>query len=214
MANIATRVMLGAKLSDMDLEHQHIPHYGVKEAVFPFNMFPEEDPVLGPEMRSTGEVLGMAPTFGLAYAKAQEAALSPLPMEGTVLITVTDRDKNAIVEVARKFSDLGFNLLCTQGTARFLEEKGINVGVVKKYHEGRPNLVDAIKNGEVQLLINTPSGKTSAQDDAYIRKAAIRHKVPFITTATAALAAVRGIEELRKGKSAVKSLQDYHGDIK
>ncbi len=214
MANIATRIMLGAKLTDMDLVHQHIPHYGVKEAVFPFNMFPEEDPVLGPEMRSTGEVLGMAPSFGLAYAKAQEAALSPLPMEGTVLITVTDRDKNAIVEVARKFSDLGFDLLCTQGTARFLEEKGINAGVVKKYHEGRPNLVDAIKNGEVQLLINTPSGKTSAEDDAYIRKAAITHKVPFITTATAALAAVRGIEEQRQDRSAVRSLQAYHGDIK
>jgi carbamoyl-phosphate synthase large subunit len=178
-------------------------------------MFPEEDPVLGPEMRSTGEVLGMAPSFGLAYAKAQEAALAPLPGHGTVLITVADRDKNAILEVARKFSDLGFDILSTQGTALYLKEKGIICsGVVKKYHEGRPNLVDAIKNGEVQLIINTPSGKTSAEDDSYIRKAAIKHKVPFITTATGALAAVRGIEELRKGRSAVRSLQDYHEDIK
>jgi len=214
MANIATRIMLGAKLEDMELEHRHIPHYGVKESVFPFNMFPEEDPVLGPEMRSTGEVLGMAPSFGLAFCKAQEAALSPLPTEGTVLITVTDRDKNAIVEVAKKFAQLGFSLLCTGGTAVFLEDKGIEAGVIKKFHEGRPNIVDAIKNGEVQLLINTPSGKTSAEDDAYIRKAAIKHKVPFITTATAALAAVRGIEEQRLSRSAVRSLQDYHGDIK
>jgi carbamoyl-phosphate synthase large subunit len=206
--------MLGAKLADMDLKHHRIPHYGVKEAVFPFNMFPEEDPVLGPEMRSTGEVLGMAPSFGLAFAKAQEAALSPLPKSGTVLLTVTDRDKNAIVEVAKKFADLGFSLLSTQGTARFLEEKGINSEVVKKYHEGRPNIVDAIKNGDVQLIINTPSGKTSVQDDAYIRKAAIKHKVSFITTATAAIAAARGIEEQLHMKSAVKSLQDYHGEIK
>ena len=214
MANIATRIMLGAKLEDMNLEHKRIPHYGVKESVFPFNMFPEEDPVLGPEMRSTGEVLGMASSFGLAFAKAQEAALSPLPTEGTALITVADRDKNAILEVARKFTQLGFDLLCTGGTARFLEEKGIEARAVKKFHEGRPNIVDAIKNGEIQLLINTPSGKTSAEDDAYIRKAAIKHKVPFITTATAALAAVRGIEEQRKDRSAVRSLQDYHGDIK
>ncbi|UCF88526.1 MAG: carbamoyl-phosphate synthase large subunit [bacterium] len=214
MANMATKIMLGAKLADMNLEHKRIPHYGVKEAVFPFNMFPEEDPVLGPEMRSTGEVLGMASSFGLAYSKAQEAALSPLPAGGTVLITVTDRDKNAILEVARKFSELGFELLCTEGTSRFLEEKGIPSGVVKKYHEGRPNLVDSIKNGQIQLIINTPSGKTSAEDDSYIRKAAIKHKVPFITTATAALAAVRGIEEQRKERGAVKSLQAYHGEIK
>ena len=214
MANIATRVMLGAKIADMGLKHRHIPHYGVKESVFPFNMFPEEDPVLGPEMRSTGEVLGMNPSFGLAYCKAQEAALSPLPTEGTVLITVTDRDKNAIEEVARKFAQLGFSLLCTGGTARFLQDKGIEAGIIKKFHEGRPNIVDAIKNGEVQLLINTPSGKTSTDDDSYIRKAAINYKVPFITTATAALAAVRGIEEQRQGRGAVRSLQAYHGEIK
>ena len=214
MANIATRVMLGAKIADMGLKHRHIPHYGVKESVFPFNMFPEEDPVLGPEMRSTGEVLGMNPSFGLAYCKAQEAALSPLPTEGTVLITVTDRDKNAIEEVARKFAQLGFSLLCTGGTARFLQDKGIEAGAIKKFHEGRPNIVDAIKNGEVQLLINTPSGKTSTDDDSYIRKAAINYKVPFITTATAALAAVRGIEEQRQGRGAVRSLQAYHGEIK
>ena len=214
MANIATRIMLGAKLADMDLTHHRIPHFGIKEAVFPFNMYPEEDPVLGPEMRSTGEVLGMAPSFGLSFAKAQEAALSPLPKDGTVIITVADRDKNAIVEVARKFSELGFKLLTTGGTARFLEDKGINSTIVKKYHEGRPNLVDAIKNDQVQLVINTPSGKTSAEDDAYIRKAAIQHKVPFITTSTAALAAVRGIEEQKLERGAVRSLQDYHSDIK
>ena len=214
MAKIATKIMLGKKLADMDLVHHHIPHFGVKESVFPFNMFPEEDPVLGPEMRSTGEVLGMAPSFGLAFFKAQEAVGPSLPLEGTVLLTVTDRDKEAAVEVARKFSELGFNLLSTEGTHRTLDEQGIKSGIVKKYHEGRPNIVDAVKNQEINLVINTPSGRMSTHDDSYIRKAAIKHRVPYITTITAAMAAVRGIAEQKKKRSGVKSLQAYHGDIK
>jgi carbamoyl-phosphate synthase large subunit len=213
MAKIATKIMLGNKLTDMDLEHHRIPHYGVKESVFPFNMFPEEDPVLGPEMRSTGEVLGMAPSFGLAFYKAQEAVQPSLPLEGRVLITVSDRDKASAVEMAGKFSDLGFSLLCTEGTHRFFADHGIRSDVIKKYHEGRPNIVDAVKNSEIHLVINTPSGRMSAQDDSYIRKAAIKHRVAYITTVTAAMAAARGIEEQRKEKSGVKSLQDYHKDI-
>jgi carbamoyl-phosphate synthase large subunit len=214
MAKIATKIMLGKKLTDMDLVHRHIPHYGVKESVFPFNMFPEEDPVLGPEMRSTGEVLGMAPSFGLAYYKAQEAVGPHLPLEGAVLITVAERDKVSVVEVATKFTSLGFQLLCTDGTHRYLSDQGIKSGLIKKFHEGRPNIVDAVKNGEIHLIINTPSGRMSAQDDSYIRKAAIKHKVPYITTVTAAVAAARGIAEQRKERSGVRSLQSYHGDIK
>jgi carbamoyl-phosphate synthase large subunit len=210
MAKIATRIMLGAKLGDMDLTHSHIPHFGVKEAVFPFNMFPEEDPVLGPEMRSTGEVLGMADSFGLAFYKAQEAAGSPLPLEGTVLLTVADGDKGSALEVARIFSELGFSILSTEGTQAFLEKQGVACVSIKKYHEGRPNIVDAIKNGEVDLVINTPSGRLSAHDDSYIRKAAIKYRVPYITTATGALATVRGIAAQRKEESSVRSLQKYH----
>jgi carbamoyl-phosphate synthase large subunit len=213
MARIATKVMLGTKLSDMDLTHSRIPHFGVKEAVFPFNMFPEEDPVLGPEMRSTGEVLGMANSFGLAFYKAQEAAGAPLPLEGKVLITVTDGDKGSALEVARIFSELNFAILSTEGTHTFLKEHGVACESIKKYHEGRPNIVDAIKNGQVDLVINTPSGRMSTHDDSYIRKAAIKYQVPYITTITAALAAVRGIAAQRKQDSSVRSLQDYHGEI-
>jgi len=214
MARIATRVMLGKKLADMGLVRRHIPHFGVKESVFPFNMFPEEDPLLGPEMRSTGEVLGMAASFGLAYFKAQEAVQPALPLEGTVLITVADRDKAPGVEVARKFTGLGFKLLTTEGTAGYLAERGIESEFIKKLHEGRPNILDGIMNGQIHLVINTPDGRMSAHDDSYIRKAAIKHKVPFITTITAAVAAARGIEEQRKEKSKVKSLQEYHREIK
>ena len=214
MARIATRVMLGKKLADMGLVRRHIPHFGVKESVFPFNMFPEEDPLLGPEMRSTGEVLGMAASFGLAYFKAQEAVQPALPLEGTVLITVADRDKAPGVEVARKFTGLGFKLLTTEGTAGYLAERGIESEFIKKLHEGRPNILDGIMNGQIHLVINTPDGRMSAHDDSYIRKAAIKHKVPFITTITAAVAAARGIEEQRKEKSKVKSLQEYHREIR
>jgi carbamoyl-phosphate synthase large subunit len=214
MASIATKIMLGKKLTDLKLTHRQVPHYGVKESVFPFNMFPEEDPVLGPEMRSTGEVLGMAPSFGLAFYKAQEAVQPAFPLEGRVLITVSDRDKESAVGVARKFTDLGFHLMCTAGTGKYFADHGIKSDVIKKYHEGRPNIVDAVKNGEIHLVINTPSGRMSAEDDSYIRKAAIKHRVPYVTTVTAAMAAARGIEEQQQEKSGVKSLQDYHKDIR
>ncbi|UCG84438.1 MAG: carbamoyl-phosphate synthase large subunit [Dehalococcoidia bacterium] len=213
MARIATQVMLGKKLSELNLQRRPIPHFGVKESVFPFDMFPEVDPVLGPEMRSTGEVLGMADNTGLAFYKAEEAAKQRLPVEGTVLITVSEPDRVRALEVARRFSELGFALKSTVGTRQFLAEHGIESELILKQHEGRPNIVDAIKNGEIQLVVNTPSGKLSAEDDSYIRKAAIKYKVPYITTTTAAVAAAKGIAAYRKGHGKVKSLQEYHTDI-
>ena len=214
MARIAVQLMLGRKLTDMKLTRKHIPHFGVKEAVFPFNMFPEVDPLLGPEMRSTGEVLGMADSYGRSFFKAQEATHQVLPLEGTVLISVADRDKDAAVPVARRFADLGFRILATNGTHRLLETHGVKSEHILKVHEGRPNIADAITNREIHLVINTPAGKLSKHDDSYIRKTAIKQKVPYITTLAAATAAARGIGEYRQGKDEVKSLQEYHSDIK
>ncbi|HOK06536.1 MAG TPA: carbamoyl-phosphate synthase large subunit [Syntrophales bacterium] len=214
MARVATQVMLGKKLSELNLKQRNIPHFGVKEAVFPFNMFQEVDPVLGPEMRSTGEVLGLAYSFGLAFYKAEEAAGQVLPDRGTVLITVDNRDKGSILRIARQFVELGFRIVATEGTRAHLAQNGIAADLILKMHEGRPNIVDSVKNGEINLIINTPSGKTSAYDDSYIRKAAIKYTVPYITTTAAAAAAVKGIEAFRKGHGRAKSLQDYHRDIK
>jgi len=213
MARLATEIVLGKKLSELDLKDRRIPHYGVKEAVFPFNMFPEVDPLLGPEMRSTGEVLGLADSFGLAFYKSQEATQLPLPLTGTVLITVSDKDKSGVLEVARLFKELGFTIVATDGTRLFLADYGIDSSHIHKIGHGRPHIVDAITNGEIQLIINTPSGKTSLEDDSYIRKSAIKFKIPYITTAAAALAAAKGISARRKGKSQVKSLQRYHAEI-
>ena len=213
MARIATQVMVGKRLADLDLKRQSIPHFGVKEAVFPFNMFPEVDPLLGPEMRSTGEVLGMANSFGLAFYKAQEGAQQLLPSEGSVLITVSEKDRPAVLEVAREFDNLGFKIKSTIGTHTFLSEHDIQSELILKMHEGRPNIVDGIKNKEIHLVINTPSGKLSKYDDSYIRKAAIKYKVPHITTLAAALAAARGIAAYRQGKDSVRSLQEYHAGI-
>ena len=213
MARIATQVMVGKRLADLDLKRQSIRHFGVKEAVFPFNMFPEVDPLLGPEMRSTGEVLGMANSFGLAFYKAQEGAQQLLPSEGSVLITVSEKDRPAVLEVAREFDNLGFKIKSTIGTHTFLSEHDIQSELILKMHEGRPNIVDGIKNKEIHLVINTPSGKLSKYDDSYIRKAAIKYKVPHITTLAAALAAARGIAAYRQGKDSVRSLQEYHAGI-
>ena len=214
MARIATQLMLGKKLADLDIRPKTISHFGVKEAVFPFNMFPEVDPILGPEMRSTGEVLGIADSFGLAYYKAQEAAQQVLPKEGAVLITVSEQDRPAVLEVASQFDKLGFRIKATNGTHKFLAGHGIKTEPILKMHEGRPNIVDGIKNDEIQLVINTPSGKLSKHDDSYIRKAAIKYKIPYITTLSAALAAAKGIAANRRGHGSVKSLQSYHADIK
>ena len=213
MAGIATKIMLGKKISELDLTSRPIPHFGVKEAVFPFNMFPETDPLLGPEMRSTGEVLGMARSFGLAFYKAQEATQQGLPTEGTVLITVADYDKPAVIETAQHFSDLGFTILTTKGTHELLSRHGIESKIILKMHEGRPNIVDAIKNGDIHLVINTPSGKLSQFDDSYIRKESIRYKIPYITTLAAAIATAKGIKAFREGQEEVFSLQHYHSHI-
>jgi len=213
MATIATQIALGKPLSEFNLKKKKYTHYGVKEAVFPFNMFPSIDPLLGPEMRSTGEVLGMADSYGMAFFKSQEATQSPLPVKGTVLITIADRDKHRIIEAARNFRDMGFNILATGGTCSFLEKHGIPSTRILKVHEGRPNIVDAIKNGEIDLLVNTPAGRLSEYDDSYIRKNAIRYKIPYITTTSAALSATKGIKERQIGEYKVKSLQDYHSAI-
>ncbi|MBS0014139.1 MAG: ATP-grasp domain-containing protein, partial [Desulfobacterales bacterium] len=214
MARIATQIMLGATLADMDLQRPVVTHYGVKEAVFPFNMFPEVDPLLGPEMRSTGEVLGLGDSFGMAFFKAQEATQSPLPVEGSILITVADSDKTSVLEPARLFSDLGFQIYATRGTREFLEKHGIAAETLGKLGHGRPDIVDAIKNRQVQLIINTPVGKASQEDDSYIRKTAIRFKVPYITTTAAATAAAKGIAARRTGEPEAKSLQRYHQEIR
>ncbi len=214
MARLATQVMLGKKIADFGLKERYVPYYGVKESVFPFNMFPEVDPVLGPEMRSTGEVLGLADSYGLAFFKAEEATLQTLPLEGTVLITVTDADKPAVAGAARMLKDLGFRILATGGTHEYFASKGVESQRVLKVHEGRPNVVDEIKNGSIHLIINTPAGRRSQHDDSYIRKSAIRFKIPYITTATAAVAAAKGIAA-RKGRDVgVCSLQEYHALLK
>jgi carbamoyl-phosphate synthase large subunit len=214
MARVATQLMLGRKLSELNLRQRRIPYFGVKEAVFPFSMFPEVDPVLGPEMRSTGEVLGLAESFGLAFFKAEEAASPRLPSEGTVLITVAERDRPAVLSVAKEFRALGFRIRATRGTHKFLTENGAEAELILKLHEGRPNILDAIANREIQLLINTPAGKLSQYDDSYIRKAAIKYKIPYITTLTAASAAAKGIAARRKGAPNVRSLQEYHAAIR
>jgi carbamoyl-phosphate synthase large subunit len=214
MARLATQVMLGKKLSELGLQQHTIPHYGIKEAVFPFNMFHEVDPVLGPEMRSTGEVLGLSHSFGRAFFKAQEATKVELPTEGSVLFTIADRDKTAALEPVRLFRDLGFRIMTTSGTHQFLKEREIDTIPVKKLGYGRPDLVDAIKSGEINLLVNTPSGRKSSQDSSNIRKAAIKFKIPYITTTAAAIAAAKGIAARKEGNPKVRSLQTYHANIK
>lgn len=212
MARLATEIILGKKIADLNLKESTIPYYGVKEAVFPFNMFPEVDPVLGPEMRSTGEVLGLADSFGLAFFKSQEATKQPLPIEGTVLISVAEKNP-LLIQIAKGFQQLGFKITATKGTKEFLEQHGIEAQFINKLHEGRPNIVDQIMNGEIQLVINTPIGKKEQHDDSYIRKTAIRFKIPYITTLTAALATTKGITAYKEQSQGVKALQQYHNDI-
>ncbi|AFG37905.1 carbamoyl-phosphate synthase large subunit [Spirochaeta africana] len=213
MADSATRLAMGQSLEDLQLKERQVPYFGVKESVFPFNMFPEVDPLLGPEMRSTGEVLATAETFPLAFFKAQEAAGQPLPTQGSVLITVAKRDKERMLPAAEAFVAQGFRLLATAGTAQFLQEQGLACEVVHKIHEGRPNIVDVIRNNEVQLLVNTPHGSRSEHDDSEIRKAAIRSNIPYITTTQAALAAAQGIAMYRQVGPSVASVQERHAAI-
>ena len=218
MVQIATEIItlpLTGRTSPVPaLRERSVNHYGVKEAVVPFNMFPEVDPVLGPEMRSTGEVLGISPSFGEAYYKAQEATQISLPSEGTVLLSVCDRDKPELLETAKAFNSLGFKILATGKSYEMIKDAGIPVERIFKIYEGRPNIADQIANGEIQLIINTPAGKTSAHDDSYIRKAAIKHRVPYITTMAAAKASAEGIRAIKENTHfGVKSLQAHHADI-
>ena len=197
------------------LKEAKYKHYGVKEAVFPFNMFPEVDPILGPEMRSTGEVLGLADTFGEAFWKAQEATQTPLPKKGSVLISVSDLDKRDLVEVGTLFNKAGFEIVATHGTRDVLLEAGIPATLTLKASEGRPNLIDMILNEQVDIVVNTPSANVKSTDDgALIRKTAIKMHVPYFTTMAAARAAALGIIDINeKGESSVKSLQAIHADI-
>lgn len=218
MVQLATDIMTGhltGRPSPVpQLKEKVFSHYGVKEAVFPFNMFPEVDPVLGPEMRSTGEVLGLASTVGEAFYKAQEATKTCIPLKGTVLLSVNDRDKAELAELARDFHECGFRILATGGCYAFITGAGIPAERVNKLNEGRPDILDKITNGEIDLIINTPIGKRGAQDDSYIRKAAIKNRVSYMTTMAAAQATVEGIKAVKQPESlGVKSLQQFHAEI-
>ncbi|HKT06479.1 MAG TPA: carbamoyl-phosphate synthase large subunit [Gemmatimonadaceae bacterium] len=211
LASLAARVMLGESLTSLGFTEEIVPPYvSVKEAVFPFSKFRESDPVLGPEMRSTGEVMGISDSFGSAFAKAQLAADNGLPLEGAVLITVNNSDKSTVIPMARRFQEMGFRLLATTGTAKFLRSRGIPAERVFKVHEGRPHGIDLIVNRQVQLLINTPLGKHSQRDDYSMRQAAVAHRVPYTTTLSAASAACDAILSLRFRPPRVRSLQEWH----
>ena len=211
---IITSELTGNPSPVPSLKEQVIPNYGVKEAVFPFNMFQEVDPILGPEMRSTGEVLGLSSSYGEAFFKAQEATQSKLPLEGTVLISVNHKDKPELPEIAQSFHEAGFQILATGSTCRIIQEMGIPAEKVKKLSEGRPNVLDYITNGKIDLIVNSPSEKESVTDDSYLRKAAIKGKIPYMTTMAAARATAEGIKQIKQyGNSEVRSLQELHSEI-
>ena len=218
MANIATKLMTyeltGERPDVTSFSEKAHPYYGVKEAVFPFNMFPEVDPLLGPEMRSTGEVLGLSESFGLAYYKAQEAAGAKLPLSGNALVSVNKGDRVQALEVARQLHELGFTIVSTEGCGQYFTENGVPCKILKKLQEGRPNIYDAMVNGEVDLIVNSPAGKQSKYDDSYLRKTAINKKIPYLTTMSAALASAKGIAAvIRKENGSLKSLQEYHKSL-
>jgi carbamoyl-phosphate synthase large subunit len=210
-ARIAAKVMAGRTLAEMDAaENYRTAHTSVKESVFPFSKFPGVDVILGPEMRSTGEVMGIDNQFPLAFAKSQMAGNAALPTEGKVFLSVRDSDKSHIVDVARKLQEMGFTVCSTGGTHRYLAEQGVAVESLKKISEGRPNAVDLIKNHELALIINTPTRKGMRTDEGKLRATAVRYGVSMITTATGAAAAVQAIAALREGAWTVKAIQDYH----
>ena len=213
--DIITRDLTGRPSPVENLGERDIPYYGVKEAVFPFNMFQEVDPILGPEMRSTGEVLGIAKSTGEAYYKAQEGASMVLPLKGNILISVNDQDKAEVPEVAEIFYNLGFKIIATGKTFECIQNAGIPCLYVKKLYEGRPNIIDLMTNGEINLVINSPIGKMSAHDDSYLRKTAIKHKIPYLTTMAAGSAAAQGIKYMREHTiNPIHSLQEWHEQIK
>lgn len=211
LASIATKIMLGRKLKEFpELKKKKISYFGVKEAVFPFNMFPEVDPILGPEMRATGEVMGISDSFGLAFYKAQLASGAKLPPKGNVLLTVNNKDKNSLLPIARRLEILGFKIYATYNTSHFLTENNIENMEIKKINEGRPNILDIIKNNEIHLIINTPLGRNSKDDDSFIRMQAIQQKIPYVTTIAAAKASVEGIDAIINEDFIPVSLQEYY----
>ncbi|MGB9612652.1 MAG: ATP-grasp domain-containing protein, partial [Candidatus Margulisiibacteriota bacterium] len=211
-AKVATKVMIGKTLKEQGITKEVIPqHFSVKEAVFPFNRFPGVDPVLGPEMKSTGEVMGIDLDLGVAYMKAQIAAGQRIPSEGKVFVSVNDRDKRAIVDISKRIAALGYKIVATSGTAEVLRKSDIEVEEVAKLGEGRPDVLDLIKNGEIKLIINTPGGKKTKIDETKIRSGAIMHLVPIITTISGARATVNGLEAVKKKGFSVLSLQEYQG---
>ena len=215
LAKLATKVMLGKKLKDLGFTKEIIPkHYAIKESVFPFNRFPGVDIILGPEMKSTGEVMGIDKGFGEAYIKSQLAAGQKLPKSGNVFISVHDPDKKAVVPIAKKLRDLKFNIYATPGTAEVLEKHKIKVTLLPKIAEAKPNILDLMKDGKIQLVINTPSGRIARQDEVKIRSQVILYNIPYTTTICGAQATVQGIEVLIKGNLKVKSLQEYNEEEK
>ncbi|RLD98994.1 MAG: carbamoyl phosphate synthase large subunit, partial [Aquificota bacterium] len=219
LAKVATQLMLGKTLKDFGLPREmNTHHIAVKEAVFPFIKFPGVDTVLGPEMKSTGEVMGIDREFGIAFAKAQEAAGNTLPLKGNVFISVKDEDKAKVVPIARKLEELGFKILATKGTAQYLAKHGVKAKRVYKIGkegvpEGRPHVVDRMISGEIQMVINTPLGGPAQKDSLHIRRTALVYGIPYFTTMRGAMAAAEGIEALKKGRLDVAPLQEYHAGV-
>jgi carbamoyl-phosphate synthase large subunit len=213
LAKIAARVMTGKKLKDMDFERVNcldLKYFSIKEAVLPFNRFPGFDTILGPEMKSTGEVMGIDSNFGIAFAKSQIATNQVLPVSGKVFISVNDKDKKNIVPIARELMNMGFQIISTKGTSEILESNNIKCDSVLKISEGRPNVLDMMKNGEINLIINTPEGRNARSDGYYLRTAAVMQNIPSITTISAASAVIQGIRELKNNsKVKVKCIQEY-----
>jgi carbamoyl-phosphate synthase large subunit len=213
LAKLATKVMLGRTLQELGLTSETVPeHISVKEAVLPFDRFPDVDILLGPEMKSTGEVMGIGSDFGSAYAKAQLGAGQNLPTKGTVFISVIDNDKETVLPLAASFRDAGFKIMATHGTSKFLVENGIANKRVNKVSGGRPHVVDAIKNAEIQLVINTSVGGETRRDGYYIRRNSLRHKIPYATTTAGGMAIYKAIQRLRGKKLNVKTLQEYNSE--
>ena len=213
LAKIAARVMCGHKLKEMNFKERHLKHVAVKEVLLPFNKLPGVDTVLGPEMKSTGEVMGIDYDFGRAYFKACISADNPLPLEGNVFISIGDEDKSKIIPIARKLKDLGLSLIGTGGTVEFLEAHGIDAELVRKVQEGSPNVIDMMRRGDTSLIINTPSGKYSRQDHLQIMRAALDYGIPYITTLQAARAAAMAIEAIKKEDLTFEPLKHYHSDV-
>jgi carbamoyl-phosphate synthase large subunit len=210
LAKLASLIMSGKTLEELNFTQEVIPsHIAVKEAVLPFGKFPGTDTILGPEMRSTGEVMGIDSDFGRAFAKAEMGAGEKLPLQGTVFVSMSDRDKSLAVDVVKEFINLGFNIIATQGTRQFLQEQGLKIESILKLHEGRPHVLDAIKNQQIQIIINTPSGEEAHTDGRLIRRTALAYKIPIITTIAGAKATVAAIRSLQNTTLDVKVIQEY-----